>query len=78
MCTAVVGTDHEGEYPDLTRMARQFLGVPATSASAERLFLLAGVEYLDLRQQMAEGKLERILWARLNRKLDVPPRAKPQ
>ena len=31
-----------------------------------------------MRQQMAEGKLERILWARLNRKLDVPPRAKAE
>ena len=33
-------------------MARQYLGVPATSASAERLFSIAGRTFDDLRQSM--------------------------
>ena len=33
---------HEIDFPALSVMARQYLGVPATSASAERLFSIAG------------------------------------
>ena len=39
-------------------MARQYLGVPATSASAERLFSIAGRAYDDLRRRMGEEMLE--------------------
>ena len=46
----LAGTDvHEGEHPDvveeaiyLSRLARRYLAMPATSASVERLFSLAG------------------------------------
>ena len=48
-------------------MARQYLGVPATSASAERLFSIAGRSFDDLRQRMKEEMLEMLLWARINR-----------
>ena len=33
---------HESVFPRLSRMARQYLGCPATSASTERLFSIAG------------------------------------
>ena len=42
------------------------------------IFNPAGVEYSDLRQAMEDGTLERLLWARLNRNLDVPPRNKEE
>ena len=48
-------------------MARQYLGVPATSASAERLFSVAGGAFDDLRQRMKEDMLEMLMWARINR-----------
>jgi hypothetical protein len=48
-------------------MARQYLGVPATSASAERLFSLAGRAFDDLRQGMKEEMLEILMWARINK-----------
>ena len=48
-------------------MARQYLGVPATSASAERLFSIAGRSFDDLRQRMKEEMLEMLMWARINR-----------
>ena len=48
-------------------MARQYLGVPATSASAERLFSLAGRAFDDMRQGMKEEMLEMLMWARVNR-----------
>ncbi|KAL1504112.1 hypothetical protein AB1Y20_010522 [Prymnesium parvum] len=58
---------HEKTYPSLSRMARQFLGVPATSASAERLFSIAGRLYDDLRQKMKDDMLESLMFARVNR-----------
>ena len=57
----------EREYPRLSVMARQYLGCPATSASAERLFSIAGRVYDDLRQGMDECMLELLMWARINR-----------
>ena len=56
----------EREYPRLSVMARQYLGCPATSASAERLFSIAGRVYDDLRQGMDESMLELLMWARIN------------
>ena len=55
--------EHESEYPHLSKMARQYLGVPATSASAERLFSIAGRVYDDLRQNTDDGVLEERMWA---------------
>ena len=45
--------------------AVMYLGVPATSASAERLFRIAGRTYDDLRQGMKEQMLEVLMWARI-------------
>ena len=57
---------NEAEFPNLSVMARQYLGVPATSASAERLFSIAGRVYDDLRQGMAPEMLEERMWAIIN------------
>ncbi|KAL1515602.1 hypothetical protein AB1Y20_002221 [Prymnesium parvum] len=59
--------EHEKEFPQLSLMARQYLGCPATSASAERLFSVAGRVYGDLRQNMDEDMLESLMWARINK-----------
>jgi len=48
-------------------MARQYLGVPATYASAERLFSIANRTFDDLRQTMKGDMLEMVMWARINR-----------
>jgi hypothetical protein len=44
---------HQQEFPRLVRMARQYLAVPASSASPERLFSSVGLVKSDLR-----GRLE--------------------
>ena len=59
--------ENEINFPALSVMARQYLGVPATSASAERLFSLAGRAFDDMRQNMKEEMLEMLMWARVNR-----------
>ena len=58
---------NETKFPALSVMARQYLSVPATSASAERLFSIAGRTYDDLRQSLKDEMLETTMWARINR-----------
>ena len=57
---------NEHRFPNLRRMAQQYLMVPASSASAERVFSLAGRLYSDLRQFMKDGTLEERMWAKVN------------
>ena len=54
------------QLPNLRKMARQYLSVPATSASCERVFSLAGRLFSDERQNMNEEKLEDRMWAKAN------------
>ena len=39
--------NHVKELPNLARMARQYLGVPATSTTMERLFSVVGFAFAD-------------------------------
>ena len=59
---------HKSRFPHLARMAQQFLAVPATSASAERVFSLAGRIFSDLTQNQSDTTLEDRMWAKINRK----------
>ena len=45
-------------------MARQFLAIPAASATAERVFSFAGLTLSDLRKSLLEGTLESIMWTK--------------
>jgi len=58
---------HKSVYPNLARMAQQFLAVPATSASCERVFSLAGRIFGDLTQNQNDCTLEERMWAKINR-----------
>ena len=55
---------HEKLLPSLSRMARQFLGVPASSAAVERLFSGICQDFCKQRQSMSEETLEEVTWAR--------------
>ncbi len=52
---------HATEFPNLSKMARQFLAAPASSAAAERLFLAAGKIHDDLKKSTSEETLEDML-----------------
>ena len=54
------------KYPNLSRMARQFLGCPATSAGVERLFSKAGRAYNCLAKSQQEGTLEARMFVGIN------------
>ena len=57
---------NEHRFPHLALMVRQYLGCPASAASAERVFSLAGRLFSDLRQSMYDGTLEKRMWAKIN------------
>jgi hypothetical protein len=53
--------DNASVIPNLSKMARQFLAAPASSASAERLFSGAGKMHDDLKKCTSESTLEDML-----------------
>ena len=55
---------HQEEFPRLARMARQYLAVPASSASPERLFSSVGLVKSDLRGSLLETTLIDVMWAK--------------
>lgn len=58
--------ENSDRFPHLALMARQYLSVPATSASAERLFSLAGANFSDHRKNMTDEHLADLLFAKIN------------
>ena len=57
---------HDKLLPSLSRMALQFLGVPASSAAVERLFSGVGKDFAKQRQGMSEQTLEEIIRATID------------
>ena len=45
-------------------MTRQFLDIPVSSATAERVFSFAGLTFSDLCKSLLEGTLEAMMWAK--------------
>ena len=55
---------HQEEFPRLARMARQYLAVPASSASPERLFSSVGLVKSDLWGSLLDSTLIDVMWAK--------------
>ena len=58
--------NHAKDLPNLARMARQYLGVPATSATVERLFSVVGFAFADRRKSQSAETLANLAFAKLN------------
>jgi hypothetical protein len=58
---------HKALLPNLSRMARQYLGIPATSASCERVFSTSGRIFGPENQHMSGEKLSERMWAKNNK-----------
>jgi hypothetical protein len=56
---------HQQEFPRLSRMTRQYLAVPASSASPERLFSSVGLLKSDLQGSLLDTTLIDVTWANL-------------
>ena len=55
---------HQEEFPRLSRMTRQYLTVPASSASPERLFSSVGLVKSDLWGSRLDITLIDVMWAK--------------
>ena len=53
---------HQEEFPRLARMVRQYLTVPASSASPERLFSSVGLVKSDLWGSLLDTTLIDVMW----------------
>ncbi len=50
------------EFPDLTRMVRQYLTVPVTSESPERFFSRVGLVQTDLYGSLLDTTMIDLMW----------------
>ncbi len=55
---------HQQEFPRLARMTSQYLAVPASSSSPERLFSSVGLVKSDLRGSLLDTTLIDVMWAK--------------
>jgi hypothetical protein len=55
---------HQQEFPRLARMTRQYLAVPASSSSPERLFSSVGLVKSDLWGSLLDTTLIDVMWAK--------------
>ena len=53
---------NENRFPHIAKMAKQYLGVLATSASVQRVFSGVGLTSADLHKNMKDSTLESICW----------------
>ena len=58
--------ENEKLFPNLARMARQYLGCPATSATVERLFSKVGKAFSDQRKSTDSDTLSDMMFAKCN------------
>ena len=58
--------DNKKRFPNLARMARQYLGCPASSATVERLFSIVGIAFSDKRMRSTASTLESIAFTKVN------------
>ena len=54
------------KFPNLSVMARQYLGCPATSATVERLFSKVGIAFSAKRKSSEAATLEDLMFAKVN------------
>ena len=53
----------QARFPRIVVMVRQFLPIPVSSVTTERVFSFAGLTLSDLRKSLLEGTLEAMMWA---------------
>lgn len=58
-------TNHK-DYPNLSKLARKYLAIPATSACSERLFSAAGRTISDERSSLHSDTARNLLYLRYN------------
>ncbi len=57
---------HKSMFPNLGKMARQFLALPTSSAGVERLFSRSGETHGDKRKRLKEETLQSLMYVSQN------------
>jgi hypothetical protein len=57
---------HQVKFPTLAKLALKFLGVPASSASVERMFSIAGHIFSNKRRRCSARVFENLVFLKLN------------
>ncbi len=52
----------QARFPHITVMGRQFLTIPESSTTTERVLSFAGLTLSESRKSLLEGTLESIMW----------------
>ena len=60
---------HETKYPRLTKLAQEYLSVPATSIPSERTFSVAGLTVSNLEANLDPDSVDQIIFLNKNLKL---------
>ena len=58
--------DHEGLFPNMSLVARQYLGCPASSASVERLFSAVGNCFTNKRKRADAQTIADLIFNKMN------------
>ena len=58
--------DNQKKYPLLSRLAKDILGVPSSSAPVERLFSIAGKVFTPERCCLTDGRFAQLMFIRCN------------
>ena len=54
----------QARFPHITVMDRQFLTIPVSSVTVERVFSFTGLTLSDLIKRPLEGTIETIMWSK--------------
>ena len=58
----------EAQYPNLSKLAKKYLCIQATSASSERVFSIAGLISDDRQSRISPEKLDKVIFLHNNMK----------
>ena len=61
---------HQDQFPELAKLACEYLHVPASSAPVERLFSVAGKTFRPERCLLSDNRFEQLMFVRSNFKLE--------
>ena len=57
---------HESQFPELAKLAKKFLGVPASSAAVERMFNVSGHIFTNRRRKTGIELFQNLVFLKLN------------
>jgi hypothetical protein len=65
-CTLIFWKNNHLKFPELANLAKKYLGVPASSASAERMFSISGHIFSSKRRRMGAKIFSELVYLKLN------------